>query len=75
MLRGEKTVAQIAADYEVHPTLLHRWKAEAVDNLPLVFGRGASDQEKMHKQHEVDKDELIKQIGQLSIEVNWLKKI
>jgi transposase-like protein len=75
MLRGEKTVAEIAAQYEVHPAQLHRWKAEAIENLPSLFTRGASELEKMRKQYEAEKEELIKQIGQLTIEVNWLKKI
>ena len=74
MLREEKTIAQIAAEYEVHPTQLHRWKAEAVENLPGLFTRGASEAEKMRRQHEAEKEELTKQIGQLTIEVNWLKK-
>ncbi|WP_422880274.1 transposase [Moorella sulfitireducens] len=37
MLSGEKTVAEIAAQYEVHPTQLHRWKA--IENLPSIFTR------------------------------------
>jgi len=74
LLRGEKTVAEIAAEYEVHPTQLHRWKAEAIENLPTLFTRGASETEKLRKQYEAEKEELTKQIGQLTIEVNWLKK-
>lgn len=74
LLRGEKTVAEIAAEYEVHPTQLHRWKAEAIENLPALFTRGANEMEKMRKQYEAEKEELTKQIGQLTIEVNWLKK-
>lgn len=58
MLREEKTVAQIAAEYEVHPTQLHRWKAEAIENLPALFSRGASEAEKMRKQHEAEKEEF-----------------
>jgi transposase len=74
MLREEKTIAEIASEYGVHPSQLHRWKAEALENLPTLFTRGASEVEKMRKQHEAEKEELTKQIGQLTIEVNWLKK-
>jgi transposase-like protein len=74
MLREEKTIAEIASEYGVHPSQLHRWKAEALENLPTLFTRGASEVEKMRKQHEAEKEELTKQIGKLTIEVNWLKK-
>jgi transposase-like protein len=74
MLREEKTIAEIASEYGVHPSQLHRWKAEALENLPTLFTRGASEVEKMRKQHEAEKEELTKQIGQLTIEVDWLKK-
>ncbi|MFZ5777349.1 MAG: transposase [Bacillota bacterium] len=73
MLRWEKTVAEIAAQYEVHPTQLHRWKSEAIENLPSLFTRGASELEKMRKQYEAEKEELTRQIGQLFIEVNWFR--
>jgi transposase-like protein len=52
MLREEQTVAQIAAQYEIHPTQLHKWKAEAIDNLPSLFTRGASETEKMRRKYE-----------------------
>lgn len=74
LLREEKTIAQIASETGVHPTVLARWKAEAIKNLPSLFTRGASEVEKMRRQYEAEKEELTKQIGQLTIEVNWLKK-
>jgi transposase len=58
MLREERTVAEIAAEYEIHPTQLHKWKAEALDNLPALFTRGAGENEKMRKQHEKEKEQL-----------------
>ena len=74
MIRGERTVSQIASEYEVHPNQLHRWKAEAEENMAAVFRNDAKEVEKMRREYETEKDELTKQIGQLSIEVNWLKK-
>ena len=63
MLREEKTIAEIASEYGVHPSQLHRWKAEALENLPTLFTRGASEVEKMRKQHEAEKEELTKQLA------------
>lgn len=74
LMSGERTPVEIAAAYGVHPTQIHRWKAEAIENMPSLFTRGANEVEKMRKEHEVEKDELVKQIGKLTIEVEWLKK-
>lgn len=74
LLREEKTISQVAAETGIHPTVLARWKAEAIENLPSLFTRGTSETEKMRKQYEAEKEELTRQIGQLTIEVNWLKK-
>jgi transposase-like protein len=74
MLREERTVAEISSAYGIHSTVLNRWKAEALDNLPSLFIRGASETEKMRKQYEKEKEQLTQHIGQLSIELNWLKK-
>ncbi|ACA59269.1 transposase IS3/IS911 [Candidatus Desulforudis audaxviator MP104C] len=54
LLRGERTVAEIASEYEVYPTQLHRWKAEAIENLPSLFTRGASETEKMRRRYETE---------------------
>jgi transposase-like protein len=74
MLREERTVAELSSAYEIHSAILNRWKAEALDNLPSLFTKGASETEKMRKQYEKEKEQLTQHIGQLSIELNWLKK-
>jgi transposase len=69
-LMGIKTVGQIAREYQVHPVQVTQWKAMIRDHLPEVFeiARPASP----------DNQELIAQlhekIGQLTVEVDWLKK-
>jgi transposase len=37
LLKEEKTLAQIVAEYEVHPTQLKRWRAIALEGLPSLF--------------------------------------
>lgn len=74
MLREERTTAELASAYGIHSTVLARWKAEALDNLPSLFTRGASETEKMRQQYEKEKEQLTQHIGQMSIELNWLKK-
>jgi putative transposase len=74
VLREEKTLNEIAAEYEIHPNQLSRWKAEFISNAGRVFSKETDEVEKVKQAYEKEKDELLKQIGQLSYEVNWLKK-
>lgn len=37
MIKEEKTVAQLASEHGIHPTVLHRWRRQALENLPQVF--------------------------------------
>ncbi len=74
VLREERTLNEITAEYEIHPNQLSRWKAEFISNAGRVFSKETDEVEKVKQAYEKEKDELLKQIGQLSYEVNWLKK-
>ena len=74
VLREEKTLNEIAAEYEIHPNQLSRWKAEFLSNAGRAFSKEKDEVEKVKQSYEKEKDELLKQIGQLSYEVSWLKK-
>jgi len=72
-LRETKTLAQIAAEYEVHPTLVTKWKAEAVGSLPALFERDAVHDE-AREASERKIAELYQEIGRLTTQLNWIKK-
>lgn len=74
VLREEKTLNEIAAEQEIHPNMLSRWKAEFLSNAGRVFSKETDELEKAKQSYEKEKDELLRQIGQLSYEVTWLKK-
>ena len=74
ILREESTVNEIAQKYGVSPQLISRWRTEFLDNMPAIFDKKASETEKLKLEHETEKEELINQIGQLTVELNWLKK-
>lgn len=71
MLKEEKTVAQLAAEYGVSTKQLGRWKTTALENLPRLFDATAEKGEQAHEQHV---QELYAEIGRLTTELNWLKK-
>ena len=72
-LREAKTVTQIAAEHQIHPTLVTKWKTEALAALTAHFQRGAAKEEKAEAQ-ERKIAELYQEIGRLTTQVNWLKK-
>ena len=69
--KNEKTIAELASDYGVHPNQITQWRKQALEDLPTLF---SSNQAKKDRVHEEEKEELLKQIGQLKVEVEWLKK-
>lgn len=70
-IEGRFTLSELAAKYEVHQNMISRWKQEALEGLSDIFTKRKSREE---KDTEKEKDELYKQIGQLKVEVDWLKK-
>lgn len=70
-LKAQKTTAQIAQMFSVHPNLVAKWKKHALDHLPEVFANG---HDLSREQLDAEKDELFKQIGQLKVELDFLKK-
>lgn len=74
VLREEATLNEIAKKYDVSQQLISRWKSEFLENMPAVFDKKNAKLEKLKQEHEAEKEELINQIGQLTVDVNWLKK-
>src|SRR5690554_7732654 len=74
LLREEKTLNQIASEYGVHPSQLSQWKKAALEGLPDLFERKERELRKIEKEHQKEVDHLYKKIGDLTIQVDWLKK-
>jgi len=70
-IKGQQTVNEIASSFDVHPILVLQWKKLALSALPDAFSnrraRTAQDEETL-------KAQLYQQIGQLKVELDWLKK-
>jgi transposase-like protein len=70
-IKGEKTIAQIAGEYGIHPNQIRLWRDRALASLPGIFSKAAARTEKDHAELE---EELFRQIGRLKVENDWLKK-
>jgi putative transposase len=73
LLKEEKTISQLAAELNVHPSQLKEWKRIALQGLPDLFSRESKVGEQ-GKVHEQQVNELYSEIGRLTTQVNWLKK-
>lgn len=68
-IKGEITANEIASIYGIHPVQVTKWKKQALEGLPQIFGNGRAA-----KVEEDRTDALYQQIGQLKVELDWLKK-
>ena len=59
-IKGERTASEIGRTFSIHPNLVGVWKRQALEGLP---------------EEDVEKDELYRKIGQLKVELDWIKKI
>ncbi len=70
-LRGQKTTNEIASEHSVHPTQLAQWKKQLLDEMPSLF---SDKRARANQEEQALKDRLYQQIGQLQVELDWLKK-
>jgi len=70
-LRGEKTIAEIAAQYEIHPTMIHNWKRQLLEGASDIFEQSNQAVE-ANSEAAAQIAELYRQIGQLKVERDFL---
>jgi transposase-like protein len=70
-VKGEKSMAQLSSEFGVHPNLIRLWRKHLLEELPSIF----SKKDKRADGHGAEREaELYRQIGQLSVELEYLKK-
>lgn len=74
VLKEEETLSQIASRHGVHPNLLRKWKAQALEGLSQLFADDEKDKRALEAEHQRQLDELYGEIGRLSTQLAWLKK-
>ena len=70
-IKEDKTMAELSSEFEVHRAQIQKWKKDALEELPNFF---STKRKKKEKNNAELVDELYKQIGQLKVENDWLKK-
>ena len=75
VLKGEKELNVIATENDIQPNLLRNWKKEFLDKASVVFddSREENLNEKLASERK-EKDQYAKKVGQLTMQVDWLKK-
>lgn len=70
-IKEQKTSAELASLYQVHPGQIRNWKGVVLKGLVDLF----SDRRKREEQNNENLiDELYRQIGQMKVDLDWLKK-
>ena len=68
-LKGDRTMAELAAEFEVHPHQIHNWKKQLLDGAGDVFEKPSKKPDKSE-----NPEELYKKIGQLTVERDFLAR-
>ena len=69
-IQERETIQELGKKYDLHPTQISTWKKQFLSNASGVFEKGNEKQD-----DEKEKAELFKKVGQLQMEVDFLKKV
>jgi transposase-like protein len=70
-IRGEKTLNQLASQFQVHPIQIGQWRKTALAQMADLFADG---RKRRGQDGDVEKDALYEEMGRLKVELDWLKK-
>jgi len=70
-IKGQRTINEIASHYGLHPNLVNLWRRQAIDHIPEAFS--AKRDREVEREEEL-RSRLYQEIGQLKVELDWLKK-
>lgn len=71
-IKGEKSLSELAAEYEINPNLIYKWKKQALEGLVTIFD---SNHKSKEKDYEAEIKRLQAKIGELVVERDFLSEI
>jgi transposase len=71
-IKGDKTYEEIATEFSISKSAISKWRDELIKNGSSVYGKEGKEQKSQAQ--EVVEQKLYQQIGQLTMEVDFLKK-
>jgi transposase-like protein len=71
-VKGQKTLNELASEFGVHPVQIAQWKRQLLDASAGIFENGGASRREREQEHLVE--QLYQEIGQLKVEVDWLRK-
>jgi transposase-like protein len=70
-VRGDKTISELSSQFSIHAGQVNQWKRKLLDNVQRIFEEPGTAE---RRDQEALQAELYQQIGQLKMELEWLKK-
>lgn len=70
-LKEQKTLSELANQYQIHSVQISNWKKQLLDSSALIFKNSTNNHQKKQQNLEAH---LYQEIGRLKIELDWLKK-
>ncbi len=68
-IRGVKTIAELAKEYQVHPNQITGWKRQVLTNTPDLFASGEKPRARTEEELTAP---LYEEIGRLKMDIKWL---
>ena len=71
-LKGDKTLSELAQQYRLHATQINQWKQRLLSGASELFQDGRI--KKSQPRETISREDLLRQIGQLTVELEWLRR-
>lgn len=75
VIQGDRELGEIAAEHNLNPNMIRTWKKEFIENAGRVFNERQSEKEIRRKEADLEKqkNQMLKTIGQLTLERDFLQ--